>query len=58
MNEQSANNAQIFCRYCNRALEEYSPYAKEKGIPMCNFCEVKHKEFEAIMEIRRKRAAE
>ena len=39
----------FLCRYCHRELEALSPYSEKKGIPMCNFCEVKHKEFEAIM---------
>ena len=42
----------ILCRYCHRELEALSPYSEEKGIPMCSFCEVKHKEFEAIKLIR------
>lgn len=45
----------IYCRYCHRILEELSPYARETGIPMCGFCEVKHKEFEAIKKLRKER---
>ena len=43
-----AEEGAILCRYCHRELEALSPYSEEKGIPMCSFCEVKHKEFEAI----------
>ena len=43
----------FYCRYCNRVLENLSPYSREKGIPMCIFCEVKHKEFEAIKKKKR-----
>lgn len=43
-----ADEGAILCRYCHRELDALSPYSEEKGIPMCSFCEVKHKEFEAI----------
>lgn len=45
----------FYCRYCNRVLENLSPYSREKGIPMCIFCEVKHKEFEAIKKIKKEK---
>ena len=54
--ESNTNGSNIiYCRYCHRVLKKLSPYSEEKGIPMCSFCEVKHKEFEAIIKMRKEK---
>ncbi len=45
----------IYCRYCHRELNELSPYSLKKRIPMCEFCEIKHREFTEIKLLQKKR---
>lgn len=42
----------IYCKYCHRELPELSPYSVEKELPMCRYCEVKHREFETLKKLK------